>query len=91
MSDIMAITYEDVVAVTPSDTTKDPKGPFCALEATTAGGVASIVTARGTTTTIVLAAGVIKTIACKQVRVTGTTATGIVGYLAGPPYAGGQQ
>ena len=60
--DIRAVTYETARVVTPTSVNaKDPAGPFVALEATTAGGMASIVTLRGELITIVLAAGVIIT------------------------------
>ena len=83
--DIRAVTYETARVVTPTSVNaKDPAGPFVALEATSAGGMASIVTLRGELITIVLAAGVIKPIACLWVNVAGTTATGIIGYCAMP-------
>jgi len=87
----MAVTYEDAVAVTVGPTnSKDPAGPFAALQATTAGGTVSVMTARGRTTTIYLPLGTIVPLAVKGVISLGT-ATGVVGFLAGPPYAGGQQ
>lgn len=46
MSSIMAVTYENAWAVTPSDATDDPKGPFAAFYVGTTGNV-KVHTARG--------------------------------------------
>jgi hypothetical protein len=90
MSTIMAVTYEDAVAVTVESVTgKDPKGPFAALQATTTAGTCNVLTARGTTTTIYLPLGVIVPIAVKGVFSLGTAA-GVIGLMA-MPYSGGQQ
>jgi hypothetical protein len=90
MSDIMAVTYEDAVAVTVGPVgNKDANGPFAALQATTAAGTVSVMTARGRTTTIYLPLGIIVPLAVKAVISLGT-ATGVVGFLANP-YTGNQQ
>jgi len=90
MSDIMAITYEDAVPVQLNPTNgKDPNGPFAALQSTAGAGTASIVTARGRTTTIYLPLGQIMNVACKGV-ISVSGASSVVGLIA-VPYAGGQQ
>lgn len=91
MSDIMAVTYEDAVAVTVGPpNNKDPKGPFAALQATTAAGTVSVLTARGTTTTIYLPLGTIITIAVKGVISLGG-ASGVVGLCGTATYPGSNQ
>jgi hypothetical protein len=89
MSNIMAVTYEDAVSVTVSATVNDPKGPFCGLQATTAAGTVTVVTARGSTTTIYLPLGTVIPLAVRRVSSLGG-ASGVVGFLVSP-YAGGQQ
>jgi hypothetical protein len=88
MSDILAVTYEDAVAVTVGST-NDAKGPFAALQATTAAGTCTVVTLRGTTTTIYLPLGVVIPIAVRRVSSLGG-ASGVIGLL-GSPFNGGQQ
>jgi len=90
MSDIMAVTYEDAVAVTQSDNTNDPKGPFAALQCTGTAGLAKVTTKQGTAVSIYLPQGVIVPIAVRRVWSTGTAATSIIGLLA-VPLSGGQQ
>jgi hypothetical protein len=88
MSTINAITYDDAVAITPSDTVvQGATKPFAAIY-TGSGGTISIVTVAGTTCNLAnLPAGVILPIATKQVRSSNTGATGIFG-LRAPPYMG---
>lgn len=84
MASILSITYEDAVAVTPSNSTDDPAGPFAGFY-TGSGGDISVVTARGSTVTFASTpAGVVMTCAIKRVRTTGTAATGVLGMLALP-------
>lgn len=80
-SDIRAVTYDDAVAVTPSDTVNDPKGPFSALEATTADGTCKVTTLRGTDVTVYLLRGKILTLAVSRVWSTGGLAN-VVGFKA---------
>lgn len=90
MSDAYAVTYEDAVAVTVNPSNgKDPKGPFCALQATVTAGTASVLTARGTTTTVYIPLGQPLTLAVKGVISLGG-ASGVVGFLSSI-YPGGQQ
>lgn len=87
MSTIQAITYEDAIAVTASDSAKDPAGPFAGFY-TGSGGDITVVTSRGRTVLFKgTAAGLVVTCAILQVKVTGTAATNILGMLA-PPYKG---
>lgn len=81
-SDIRAVTYDSAVAVTQSDTNKDPNGPFSALQATTAAGLAKVTTLRGETTTVYLQLGNPLTLAVTRVWSSVTAATGIVGFKA---------
>jgi hypothetical protein len=81
MSDIGAVTYEGAAAVTPSDTTADPGGPFAGLQATTAAGLAKVQTlGSNDAVTVYLVLGVILPLAVTRVWSTGTAATGIVGF-----------
>ncbi len=82
MSDIRAVSYLGTYAVTKSDTTPDPSGPFVALEATTAAGLAKVTCADGSIGTVYLVLGVPKTLAVSRVWSSVTTATGIVAYKA---------
>ena len=84
MSSVQAITYEGGAAVTQSDTTVDPNGPWAALEATTGAGSCKVTMLNGDVLTMYLPQGLIKPTAVKQVWSTGTGATGIVGYRANP-------
>lgn len=81
-SDIRAVTYDDAIAVTASDTVADPKGPFSALQATTLAGVVKVTTLRGSDTVIYLPLGEIVTLAVQRVWTSGAVATGIVGFKA---------
>jgi hypothetical protein len=83
MSDILAITYDDAVTVTPSDTQADPAGPFAGL-LVTATGTLKFRTIRGhdialSSTTV----GQQIPYAVARVWSTGTTAT-VLGNLALP-------
>ena len=88
MSDIMAVTYEDAVAVTVGST-NDPKGPFAGLQATTAAGTCTVVTVRGTSTTIYLPLGTVIPLAVRRVSSLGG-ASGVVGFIATPVFGSGQ-
>ena len=90
MSDIRATTYETVRAVAQSDTVADVNGPFVAIESTQGSGLCKITTPRGDVTTVFLLIGVPKQVAVSQVWLTGTNATGIVGYCAMPWKAAGK-
>lgn len=89
MSNIQAISYEDIVSVSPSDTVVQfgtkPAAAFMAA----VGGTITITTARNTKQQITINAGVIYPIAIKQVWSTGTAASSIVGLMA-LPYLGVQ-
>lgn len=51
MSDLGSITYADAAAVTPSDTTDDPAGPFAGFY-TAGGGDIKVKTVKGNTVTL---------------------------------------
>ena len=83
MSDIDAITYDDAVAVTESNTTADPAGPFAALLVTAVGTV-KLRTVRGHDIVYsATAVGQIIPFATAFVWSTGTSAT-VLGCLALP-------
>lgn len=82
MSDLGAVTYKGGAAVTPSDTTKDPNGPFEAFEATGASGLAKVTCLDGSTMTVYLVLGFPKKLAISRVWSSVTAATNIVGYKA---------
>lgn len=70
-----------IYAVTQHDTTADPNGPFRAILLSVAGAV-SLTTRGGTTVTIPsggLSPGVLHPIRVRNIRSSGTTATGIFG------------
>ncbi len=84
MSSILAVTYSKAFAVTASDTTNDPHGPFAGLYIGGAGNV-QLITVDGTPATFNgLAAGVILPVATLRVMSSSTTATGILGLGALP-------
>jgi hypothetical protein len=85
---ISNITYEGAFAVTTSDTTDDPHGPFAALYVGAAGAV-SVVMVNGQSVTLPgVPAGTTLRIAVKRVNTTGTTVatpgTNIIGLCAMP-------
>lgn len=84
MSNIMAITYEDAIAVTPSDSTDDPAGPFAGFFIGGTAGAVVFLTDRGKAATISPGAGVIVPIATRRIYSSGTTATNIYGVIAMP-------
>lgn len=90
MSNILAITFEDAAAVTKSDTTADPAGPFAGLIVSVAGTL-KITTIRGGVVAFTVIAGQEVNIATQRVWSTGTSAT-VIGVLAipfkGPPVQG---
>jgi hypothetical protein len=85
MSDIRAITYESGAAVTASDTTNDPAGPFAAIYSGTGGDIKVTPLSGPAYVLPGTPAGVIIPVAVRFVWLTGTAATGVVG-LSVPPY-----
>jgi hypothetical protein len=83
VSNILAVTYDNVATITPSDTVADPAGPFAGLLAATAGTVKFTAVGGGTANTTVVAGQVLH-IATQRVWSAGTAAT-MFGLLA-PPY-----
>lgn len=85
MSSILAVTYEGSVAVTASDSTDDPNGPFAAFH-TGAGGNIKVRDIYGNDTQFyACAAGVIMPLAIRRVWSTGTaTPSEVVGFYAIP-------
>ena len=86
MSDIEAITYDDVQAVTPVASGNIWSEPVAAFFANVAGNI-QVVTARKSNVTLTINAGVVYTLAILSVLSGGTTATGIFA-LTKPPYRG---
>jgi hypothetical protein len=85
MSNIMAITYEGAAAVTQSDATADPAGPFAAFYVGTTGGNVKVTTIDGSTVTLAgTLIGQIYPIAITRVWSTGTAASNILGLRALP-------
>lgn len=91
MSDLLARVRDDIIPITPSDTTPQAKSEaFAGLIVLAAGNVA-FRTPRGiknnvTITITAAAAGLEINVAVSQVMATGTTAT--VGGFSGQPYRG---
>ena len=91
-SDINARTYVGGAAVTPSDAAigpanpGDPAGPFAGFYAGGAGNITVIDMLGNTTLYTALIVGQHYPFAFKQVKITGTTATLIVGLNADPGY-----
>jgi hypothetical protein len=84
MSNILAITYDDAIAVTASDSVNDPAGPFAGFY-TGSGGTIKVTTIKGTTATFTnTQAGVIMTVPILRVWTTTTAATGVLGMVALP-------
>ncbi len=82
---ILSITYDGGVAVTASDGTNDPAGPFAGFH-TGSGGTIKVSPLQGSALTLTnVPAGVIYSLAIQRVWSTGTTATGVIGLYA-PPY-----
>ena len=79
----MATTYDGAVAVTVSDTTKDPQGPFAGLLVGAAGTVKFTDSIGNAVTLGSLAIGTVIPVACSRVWSTGTTAT-VFGLRANP-------
>lgn len=84
MSNILAITYDDAIAVTPSDTVDDPNGPFAGFFIGGTAGSVAFLTNRGHAATITPGAGVIVPIAIRRILSGGTSATNIYGVIAMP-------
>jgi zona occludens toxin (predicted ATPase) len=86
MSNILAVSYDDASALTPSDSTVYTK-PFAGFYVGVSGNV-TVRTARGNVVTFIgCQAGVAHTIAFDKLMATNTTATSIVG-LRAEPYTG---
>jgi hypothetical protein len=86
MSNILAISYEDVIAVTASDSAPQfGTKPAAGFMVTTAGTI-KIKTQRGSTPTLTVNAGVIYPIAITQVFSTGTSGVGNIFALMALPY-----
>lgn len=86
MSSILATTYDGGAAVTQSDTTADPAGPFAGFIVQVA-GLVKLTTVRGQTITVSAAVGIPVPIAVSRIWTSTTTATGISG-LTAPPWKG---
>lgn len=84
MSDILSITYEDAILVTPSDTVDDPAGPFAGFYIGGTAGTVTYLTVRGHAGIISPGAGVIVPIATRRIYSSGTNATNIYGVIAMP-------
>jgi hypothetical protein len=82
MSNILAVTYDQAVAVTKSDSTNDPAGPFAGLYVATAGNVKFNDIAGNTITVTSAPVGVIP-IATLRVWSNGTSGT-VYGLFALP-------
>ena len=82
MSDLYSITYEDAIAVTASDSTNDPAGPFVGFFTGSGGTIrfATYKTGRDVTMTN-LPAGVIVPVPIRRVYSSTTTATGVLGLI----------
>jgi hypothetical protein len=83
MSDIQAITYDDVQLVTPSDSRAQYSSPPAGFLVNVAGTV-QLVTPAGSIVQLTCNAGVIYPIAFKWIKATGTSATGIYAMVASP-------
>lgn len=83
MSNILATTYDAALAVTVSDSTADPAGPFAGLLVITAGTVKFTDQQGNTTTCGSLAAGTVIPVVVSRVWSTGT-AGAVVGLRAEP-------
>ena len=83
MSDIAAITYEDLVVINPVASGNIFSMPVAGFIVSVAGTI-QIVTARKTNVTLTVNAGVIYPIAILSVLSGGTTATGIFGTIVNP-------
>lgn len=86
MSDIQAVTYDDALAVTASNTVADPAGPFAALLVCVTGNLKFTTRAGTTITMTAVPVGTVVPLVTSRVWTTGTTAT-VVGMLA-MPYRG---
>lgn len=83
MSSVLAITYEDMADITPSDSATVPGNVAAGFGADVAGTI-RFKTLAGSTHTRTILAGIIYTIAITQVLATSTTATGIYCVYANP-------
>lgn len=84
MSNILAITYDNAIAVTQSDTIDDPSGPFAGFH-TGSGGTIRVLTIKGNDVTLgSLPAGVVYTLAIRRVFSSTTSASGVFGMIANP-------
>jgi hypothetical protein len=86
-SSISAITYDDAVAVTASDSVNDPNGGSSGFAGLYVGGAGDIKVTTSAGTAVVLKAvpvGTFVRLRCMRVWSTGTTATNVVGLVAAP-------
>ncbi len=74
MSNILASTYDNIQAVTKSDSVADPQGPYAGLLVSVAGTL-KITAVGGGVVALVVVAGQIVPVATKMVWSTGTAAT----------------
>jgi hypothetical protein len=81
MSDILSQTYTGAKAVTVSDGTNDPAGPFAGLIVTVTGNVAFVMPNGDTVALTSVANNTVIQFAVSRVKSTGTTAT-VLGLLA---------
>jgi hypothetical protein len=86
VSNILAVTYEDQIPVTASDSTNDPAGPFAGF-CCDVGGVIKFTNIRNRTVTKTVLAGVIYPWPILRVWSATTAASGIHGMIA-PPWKG---
>lgn len=86
MSNILAITYDQAVTVTKSDSTDDPKGPFAGLFVGVAGTL-KFTTMNGVDVSTTVVAGQTVPIVVKRVWSTGTAST-VYGLIT-PPFRAG--
>jgi hypothetical protein len=84
VSSILAITYDDAIPVTASDSVDDPAGPFAGFH-TGAGGTIKVTTIKGTNRTITnMPAGVVYPLAIRKVWATPAPPANVLGMVANP-------
>jgi hypothetical protein len=84
MSNILAVTYDNAIAVTASDTVDDPGGPFAGFYTGSGGTIRVLTIKNGDVTFANLVAGVVMTVAIRRVFSSTTSATGVFGMVANP-------
>lgn len=84
MSNVLAISYDDQVPITASDSVDDPAGPFAGFYSG-AGGTIKYTNIKGRNVTLAnVVPGVIYPFPCNRIWSTTTTATGVHGCIALP-------